>query len=95
MTVSIIIEPETGIAIATCSGVLRLSDAKEGASKLWSTPEWSGKSAIWDFREAQFDLSPPDVERIARFVLGSQALDLGYEGDPILFPSEVVVRLLR
>jgi len=70
--ISIQIEPGTGMAIATCSGVLRLSDAKEGAAALWKTPGWSGRSAVWDFREAQFALSSSDVRAIARFIVSRQ-----------------------
>ena len=72
MTVSIQIEPETGMAIATCSGVLRLSDAQEGATALWKTPGWSGRSVVWDFREAQFDMSSSDTRNIAQFILTHQ-----------------------
>ena len=72
MTVSIKIEPETGMAIATCSGILRVSDAKEGATALWKTPGWSGRSVVWDFREAQFDVSSSDAQNIARFILTHQ-----------------------
>ena len=72
MTVSIWIEPETGIAIATCSGVLRPEDAKEGAEALWRNPGWLGESAVWDFREAHFDLSSPDVQGLAQFILRNQ-----------------------
>jgi hypothetical protein len=72
MTVSIQIEPETGMAIATCSGVLRLSDAQEGATALWKTPDWSGRSVVWDFREAHFDMSSSDTQNIAQFILSHQ-----------------------
>jgi hypothetical protein len=72
MTVSIQIEPETGIAIATCSGILRLSDAQAGAAALWETPGWLGKSAVWDFREAQFALSSWDTKEIAKFIFRNQ-----------------------
>ena len=70
--ISIQIEPETGMAIATCSGVLRLSDAKAGAAALWKTPGWLGRSVVWDFQEAQFDLSASDVHGIARFIASHQ-----------------------
>ena len=72
MTISIQIEPETGMAIATCSGILRLSDAQEGASALWKTPGWLGRSAVWDFREAQFDVSYSDTQEIAQFIVRNQ-----------------------
>jgi len=60
------------MAIATCSGVLRLSDAKEGAAALWKTPGWLGKAAVWDFREAGFDISSSDAQSIAQFVIANQ-----------------------
>jgi len=72
VTVSIRIEPESGIAIATCSGVLRPKDAQEGVAALWNNPSWLGKAAIWDFREAEFDLSAPDARGLAQFVLERQ-----------------------
>jgi hypothetical protein len=72
MAVSIRIELETGIAIGTCSGVLRLSDAQESVAALWRDPGWSGKAAVWDFREAELDMSPQDVRSIAHFVLQNQ-----------------------
>jgi hypothetical protein len=72
MTVSIKIEPETDMAIATCSGILRVSDAQEGATALWNTPGWSGRSVVWDFREAQFDYSFSDAQKIAQFIFHHQ-----------------------
>ena len=72
MTVSIQIEPETGMAIATCSGVLRVSDAKESATALWKAPGWSGQAAVWDFREAQFDLDRADIREVADFIVRQQ-----------------------
>lgn len=72
MPVAIQIEAETGIAIASCCGVLRLHDAQTGASALWRTPTWNGTAAVWDFRAAEFDLTPPEVREIARFILEQQ-----------------------
>jgi hypothetical protein len=72
MAVSVQIESKTGIAIITCSGVLRLNDAQESAAALWRSPGWLGKAAVWDFREAQFDLSSSDVREIAQFILQNQ-----------------------
>jgi len=68
MTISIEVEPATGMAIATCSGVLELSDAREGAAALWEAPGWPGKSVVWDFREARFDLSFPEIREVAQFI---------------------------
>lgn len=72
MTISIRVEPGTGTAIANCSGVLRRSDAETGAAALWGTPGWPGRSAVWDFRDARFDLSTGDIHEIARFILHHQ-----------------------
>jgi hypothetical protein len=72
VAISIHVEPETGMAIVTCSGVLRVDDAKEGAAALWKSPGWSGTSAVWDFREAQFDMTPSDPRELARFILHNQ-----------------------
>jgi len=63
---------ETGIAIITCSGVLRLEEAQTSAATLWEAPGWAGKAAVWDFRGAEFDVSPSDTRRIARFILEHQ-----------------------
>jgi hypothetical protein len=72
MTLSIHIEPDSGVAIATCSGVLRVTDAMEGAAALWETEGWSGRAAVWDFRGARFDLASSDVREIAQFILSRQ-----------------------
>jgi hypothetical protein len=72
MGVSIQVEEETGVGIASCSGILRLGDAQEGAAALWENPDWLGTAAVWDFREARFDLSTSDVRRIARFIVETQ-----------------------
>ena len=72
MTVSIKIDPESGTAIASCSGILQLNDAKKSATALWKTPGRSGRSVVWDFRKAQFDMSTSDIEKIANFILTHQ-----------------------
>lgn len=72
MIFSIRIEPETGVAIATCSGLLGPKDAREAVAALWANPGWPGRASVWDFREAQFDLSSREVRRTAEFVLQNQ-----------------------
>ena len=72
MTVSIHVEPKTGLAICTCSGILGAGEAMKGAKSLWQTPGWLGKAAVWDFRKARFDISSPEVEQVARFILHNQ-----------------------
>lgn len=72
MSVSVQVEPETGVAIICCSGVMGRADAEEGATALWRAPGWAGKSAIWDFRDARFDLSSAEVREMAQFILRHQ-----------------------
>ena len=72
MRVSIEIDPETGFAIATCSGVLRLNDAREAAARLWETAAWRGRSAVWDLRAAEVDVSSAETREIAKFILQHQ-----------------------
>ena len=42
MPASIDVDPDTGLAIATCSGSLRLVDAQTSVIAFWSTPGWLG-----------------------------------------------------
>ena len=72
MPYSIQIELETGVAIGTCSGVLRLNDAQEAVAALWKTPGWAGRSTVWDFREAQLDFSASAPRELAQFILQNQ-----------------------
>lgn len=72
MVVSIQVEPATGMAIATCSGVVGRADAQQGAASLWETPGWPGKSVVWDFREARFDVTSSDIWEVAQFVARHQ-----------------------
>lgn len=72
MTTVITVEPETGVAVATCTGSLKLGDAKDAARALWNTPNWPGRAVVWDFREARFDFSTGDIRVFADFVLRHQ-----------------------
>lgn len=72
MAISIEVEPESGMAIGTGSGVLRLDDAREGVAALWKTPGWSGRSAVWDFREAEFDFPTRHIREFAEFIFQHQ-----------------------
>ena len=72
MTAAIQIKMKDGVAIATCTGVLRISDAREGAEALWKTPGWSGHPVVWDFREAHFEMTSPDTREVAQYVLQNQ-----------------------
>lgn len=66
------IEPGSGMAIATCSGTLDLEEARKGVTALWVHPDWSGVSAVWDFRAARLNFSTPDIREAAQFVLAHQ-----------------------
>ena len=72
MTISIQVEPGTGVAIATVSGILQRSDAEGGVAAFWGTPGWSGKAIVWDFRDSRFDMTTADIQEIAQFVLRHQ-----------------------
>ncbi|MCW8131421.1 MAG: hypothetical protein KIS92_13815 [Planctomycetota bacterium] len=72
MAITIRIDPETGLAMATCTGVLLVADAREGAAALWHTPGWPGRAVVWDFRDARFEISPAEIREIAHFVLRDQ-----------------------
>jgi hypothetical protein len=71
MPISIHIDGD-GIAVATGSGVLRLGDARDAASALWSAAGWKGRSAVWDLREAELEVSSIDTRELAQFVLEHQ-----------------------
>ncbi len=60
------------MAIVTCLGKLGVSEAKESVSALWENPDWNGKSAVWDFRRAQFILTSPEIQVLADYVLSNQ-----------------------
>lgn len=66
------IDPNTGLALATCSGTLSLDDAREGAQALWAHPDWQGEGVVWDFRAARLDFTSVDVRELARFILAHQ-----------------------
>ncbi len=72
MPVSFHVETQSGMAIVTCSGELRGSDAMEGVEALWKNPDWAGKSAVWDFRTAKFIITATEVQELADFVLSNQ-----------------------
>lgn len=72
MPFSLRMEPESGVVIGTCSGTLRVADAREGAAAFWATPEWSGRPVLWDFRSAQLDVRAAEIDALARFVLENQ-----------------------
>jgi acetaldehyde dehydrogenase (acetylating) len=67
-----LIDPNTGLAVVTCTGTLGLEEAREGVRALWQHPDWPGVAAVWDFRSARLDFSTADVREAAQFVLAHQ-----------------------
>lgn len=72
MPFSLHMDPGSGVVIGTCSGILNVTDARKGAAAYWATPEWSGRPVVWDFRSAQLDVHPPEIDALAQFILESQ-----------------------
>ena len=67
-------EPDHDVVIGMGSGNLGYLEALEGAVSLWEHREWKGKSVVWDFRTAHFDLSGESVQELAEFVTRHQPL---------------------
>jgi hypothetical protein len=65
-------EPETDLVVATCSGTLKMYDARLGVTVLWDNPEWSGKPVLWDLRSAHLDVRGSEVGEIAKYILAHQ-----------------------
>jgi len=72
MSVEIVVEPESGVAIASCSGVFGLEESRAGVSKLWRTQGWPGRAVVWAYLEAEFALSTDDIRELAYFVKKNQ-----------------------
>lgn len=72
MELSIELDLESGLIIATGTGVLGLNDAKTGAREMWSNPEWSGRPVVWDLRNARLAIEASEVRHLANFVLAGQ-----------------------
>jgi len=39
---------------------------------LWKMSGWTGRSVVWDFRDARFDIESPEIRQIAHFVSRNQ-----------------------
>ena len=62
------------VVVGTGTGTLGYLDALEGAVSLWEHCEWKGKSVVWDFRAAHFDMTGDSVREFADFVTKHQPL---------------------
>jgi hypothetical protein len=68
MSVEIVVEHESGVAVASCTGVFGLEETRAAVSKLWRTEGWPGGAVVWDGRGAEFNLSSEDIRKLAQFV---------------------------
>lgn len=68
MSVEIAVEHDSAVAVASCTGVFGLEEARAGVSKLWRTEDWPGGAVVWDGRSAEFNLSSEDIRELAQFV---------------------------
>lgn len=72
MPYSMKFEPAHDVVTGTATGSLRLHDAFEGAVSVWEHREWKGKSVVWDFRSARFEMTADAVRELAQFVTRHQ-----------------------
>jgi len=79
MSISLQLDPDSGVIVATCSGDLGIDDGKAAAADLWGKPEWSGRPVIWDFRQARLNVHAPQVRQFAQFVLQHQPMTPPYK----------------
>ena len=69
MTITIHTEPETGIAIASCTRAPQIEDALTGLKrKLRETPDLAGEAVLCEIRNAEFDMSSADPREIAIYL---------------------------
>src|SRR5262249_30539334 len=74
MPFSLIVDPDHDVVIGTGTGTLGYLEALEAAVSTWEHREWKGKSIVWDFRAASFDMTGDSVREFAEFVTKHQPL---------------------
>ena len=74
MPYTLIFDPDHDVVIGTGSGTLGYLEALEAAVSVWEHREWKGKSIVWDFRIAQFEMTGDSVREFADFVTKHQPL---------------------
>lgn len=74
MPVSIDIEPQSGLAIASCSGVFGRQEAQTAAVELWQIEEGARRCVVWDLGAADLVVSPADARELAAFVKQNQPM---------------------
>lgn len=74
MPYTLIFDPDHDVVIGTGTGTLGYLEALEAAVSTWEHREWKGKSIVWDFRTATFDMTGDSVREFAEFVTKHQPL---------------------
>lgn len=72
LSTTITIMPKSGMALVKCTGPINAAGAREAAAALWETEGWSKELALWDFREAWFDIVPSDAREVGEFIVTHQ-----------------------
>ena len=74
MGYQLIYSSDHDVVIGMGSGTLGYLEALEAAVSLWEHREWKGKSVVWDFRTAHFEMTGDTVREFADFVTKHQPL---------------------
>ena len=74
MPYSLIYDPDHDVVVGTGTGTLGYLEALEAAVSVWEHREWKGKSIVWDFRTAHFEMTGDAVREFADFVTKHQPL---------------------
>jgi hypothetical protein len=67
-------DPDHDVVLGTGTGTLGYLEALEAAVSTWEHREWKGKSIVWDFRNAHFEMTGNSVREFADFVTKHQPL---------------------
>lgn len=68
MNIRLDLESEPGVAIGHASGPMTLDQIKDAARMIWDRIEGPRVRALWDIRDAEFDLSGSQVRELAEWV---------------------------
>ncbi len=58
--------------MCTGTGVLNMEDCRAATMALWKNSDWAGLAIVWDFRNAQLDVSGPEAFELAQFANSRQ-----------------------
>ena len=76
LAIKITIKPDNGMALIECTGSLEAADARQAVRALWETEGWPNELALWDFRQARFDIAAADAREVGEFILKNQPHDV-------------------